>query len=137
MQTLDFANKSTSKNQNTEQVKTIENIHEKKVGPSLSCRRIYRLEYSNVFYVESSSQENIFHYCNLNFTSGFTFCSCKDFKYRGEIRDCKHLEMIPLGIMKNVIVDVQKLPSFVKKDNHPQVCNVTKELPYTKESYSF
>ena len=107
--------KSTSnKNQKTEQV---EDLLEKKVRALISSRRFYRLENSNIFYIESS-KDNIFYYCRYTFGSKGNFCSCKDFEYRGTIRDCYHLShMIPRGIMKNKIVDVPALPKEAKRDN--------------------
>ena len=128
--------KSTSKYQ--KQSATIEEINrqkEERIAALVSSRRIYRIEQSDVFWVESS-KDNVYHYCKMNFTAaatGFKFCSCEDFKYRGHIRDCCHLEVIPLGIMKNKIVDTDKLPQEATKD-----CNCTvQELCYLEDEYSF
>ncbi len=71
----------------------------------------------------------------MNFTTTATtgsFCSCKSFEFRGKFRNCCHLDMIPIGIMKGKIVDVAKLPETAKKYSN---CNVT-DLLYTKEQYS-
>ena len=109
--------KITSKNQKTEHVEEID-LLEKKVRALISSRRFYRLENSNIFYIESS-KPNIVYYCRYTFGSkGNNFCSCKDFEYRGTIRDCYHLtHMIPIGIMKGKIVDVTALPKELKRDN--------------------
>ena len=31
--------------------------------------------------------------------------------------DCKHLDMIPIGIMKQKIIDISSLPKEAKRDN--------------------
>ena len=92
MQQLTIENKKSisNKNQKTEQV---EDLLEKKVKALISSRRFYRLENSNIFYIESS-KDNIFYYCRYTFGSKGNFCSCKDFEYRGTIRDCYHLSHI-------------------------------------------
>ena len=110
--------KSTSnKNQKTEQIDEEMDLREKKVRALISRRRFYRLENSNIFYIESS-KPNIVYYCRYTFGSKGNFCSCKDFEYRGTIRDCYHLtHMIPIGIMKGKIVDVSALPKEQKRDN--------------------
>jgi hypothetical protein len=149
MQTLEFAKKSTSKNQKTEQVEELEKRREERIEGLISSRRMFRVENSDVFYVESS-KSNIYHYCKINFTTSFKFCSCEGFKFRRT--RCCHLDIIPKGIMKNAIIDVQKLPAEVKiyhsnidNDNSysvatiptkKHVCNVDK-LPYTKGDYTF
>ena len=106
--------KSTSnKNQKTKQV----DLLEKKVRALISSRRFYRLENSNIFYIESS-KDNIFYYCRYSFGLKGNFCSCKDFEYRGTIRDCYHLtHLIPIGIMKGKIIDIIALPKDVIRDN--------------------
>ena len=124
MQTIEFAKKSMANNSkqkvvsNENKVEEIEIIRrkEERIAALVSSRRIYRIENSDVFWVESS-KNNVYHYCKISFTSksDFRFCSCQDFKYRGQIRDCCHLEMIPIGIMKNKIVDVSALSKDAKK----------------------
>jgi hypothetical protein len=110
--------KSTSKtNQNTEQVEESEIRRKERIAALVSSRRMYRLENSDIFYIESS-KDNIFYFCKYSFSSKNNFCSCKDFEYRGTIRDCYHLShMIPIGIMKGKIIDVSALPKEVKRDN--------------------
>lgn len=116
MQQLSIEHKKSpsNKNQKTEQV---EDLLEKKVRALISSRRLYRLENSNIFYIESS-KDNTFYYCRYTFGSKGNFCSCKDFEYRGTIRDCYHLtNMIPIGIMKGKIIDVSTLPKELKQEN--------------------
>jgi predicted nucleic acid-binding Zn finger protein len=122
--------KSTSnKNQKTEQV----DLLEKKVRALISSRRLYRLENSNIFYIESS-KPNIVYYCRYTFGSNGNFCSCKSFEFYGHKKgDCKHLDMIPIGIMKGKIIDVTALPKDVKRDNGM----ISKTLSYLESEYSF
>jgi hypothetical protein len=120
MQRLEFAKVTSKTNQKTEQtVEEIERRENERIRALVSSRRMYKLENSDVFYIESS-KDNIFYYCKLSFTSPTTssFCSCKDFEFRGHIRNCYHLElMIPMGIMKGKMVDVPALPKDVIRDN--------------------
>ena len=69
MQRIEFAKKSTSKNQ--KQSTTVEEINrrkEERIAALISSRRIYRIEHSDVFWVESS-KDNVYHYCKITFTS--------------------------------------------------------------------
>jgi hypothetical protein len=120
MQQLEIAKKSTSKYQNaTKQVEEIVRREKERIEGLITSRRMYRLENSNIFYIESS-KDNIFYFCKYSFGSPTTssFCSCKDFEYRGHKRDCYHLNvMIPMGIMKGKIIDVSALPKDVVRDN--------------------
>jgi hypothetical protein len=121
--------KTTSKNQKTEQVEEMD-LREKKVRALISRRRLYRLENSNIFYIESS-KPNIVYYCRYTFGSTGNFCSCKDFEFRGTIRDCYHLtHMIPIGIMKQKIIDVSALPKELKRDNSMISKNIGCEYSY-------
>ena len=122
--------KSTSnKKQKTEQIE-VENRRKERIAALVSSRRMYRLENSNIFYIESS-KDNIFYFCKYSFTSKDNFCSCKDFEYRGTIRDCYHItQMIPIGIMKNRIIDVPALPKERKRDNNTMVSKDWKSDQY-------
>jgi predicted nucleic acid-binding Zn finger protein len=131
MQRIEFANKSTSKNQKTGPALVEDRREDKeRIAALISSRRMYRLEGSNVFFIESS-KPSITYYCRYIFGSkGNSFCSCKSFEFRGHQRDCIHLEMIPIGIMKGKIIDVHALPKELKRDN-------TVKLQYEKEEYSY
>ncbi len=60
MQQLKIEHKksNSNKNQRTEQIEEMD-LREKKVRALISRRRFYRLENSNIFYIESS-KDNIF-----------------------------------------------------------------------------
>lgn len=116
MQTLEFVKKSTSKYHKTEQIGEELDQRELRAATLINSRRMYRLEGSNVFYIESS-KPNMVYYCRYTFASKGNFCSCKYFEFRGHKRDCYHLHMIPIGIMKGRIIDVPALPKELKRDN--------------------
>jgi hypothetical protein len=128
--------KQTSKNQKTEQVEEVEIRRKERIEAFVSSRRMYRLEGSNIFYIESS-KPSITYYCRYIFGSkgNNNFCSCKDFEYRGHKRDCCHLEMIPVGIMKGKIIDVSALPKEPKRfTNQGQL--VLEQVPQRPEIQS-
>lgn len=132
MQRLEFAKKVTSKYQKTETIEEIDRRENERIAALITSRRMFRLENSNIFYIESS-KDNIFYFCKYSFTSPTTgsFCSCKDFEFRGHKRNCYHLDlMIPMGIMKSKIVDVPALPKDVVRDNM-----ISKS--YLEDEYSF
>lgn len=138
MQTLQMHKKSTSNNasklatsiQKTEQIgEEIERRENERITALITSRRMYRLENTNVFYIESS-KPSIVYYCRYTFASSGNFCSCKSFEFKGNLRDCKHLDMIPIGILKGKIIDVPALPKDVIKDNM-----VSKS--YLEDEYTF
>lgn len=94
-------------------------------------RTIYRITKSDVFYVESETTDGMFYYIMFDTAKGFEWCSCPHFSNRSQ--KCKHIFAIEYAIKGNVVIDTDTLPNSAKKDC---TCNV-KDLPYTKEDYSF
>ena len=89
---------------------------------------IYRIIGKDVFYVESESTEAMFYYIMFNTEKDFEWCSCIDHSVRG--KRCKHIFAVEYAIRKATYVDIDKLPSGVKRDNSQQ-------LQYTKDGYEF
>lgn len=80
-------------------------------------RRVYRIENTDVFYVESESNDDMYYYVMFNTDKKFEWCSCKDFeKNRYQIK-CKHLAGVEYAIRWATVTDTDKLPLGVKKDN--------------------
>jgi predicted nucleic acid-binding Zn finger protein len=75
-------------------------------------RKVFRLENSDTFYVESGSTDNVFYFVRYNF-SGFQWCSCPDNSTRG-IR-CKHQFAIEYAIRLGTLKDIDKLPAEAKR----------------------
>ena len=75
-------------------------------------RRIYRLQNTDVFYVESESSDNTYYYVKLKFDV-LEYCSCPDNSIRGQT--CKHLHAVEHAIKLGIVKDVEKLPSDAKR----------------------
>jgi hypothetical protein len=119
MQTIEFANKSTSKNQKTEtQVEEsgIENIRERKGAILALSRNVYRLLETDVYYVQSERSNEIYYYVKYIFDS-FSWCSCPDNSMRSTNTKCKHIFAVEYSIRKGTLRDVDKLPKEAKRDN--------------------
>ena len=62
-------------------------------------RRMYRLQNTDVFYVESESSDNIYCFVKYN-PSQFEWCSCKDYEAnkRKGFKKCKHIFGVEFAI---------------------------------------
>lgn len=120
--------KSTSKKQKTGQVE-VENTREVRGRALATTRVIYRIQNSDTYYFQSERSDNIFYFVRFN-PSVFEYCSCPDNSYRGNT--CKHIFGVIAGIRKGTIIDTDKLPSDVKKDNSSTISK-----SYRDEDYDF
>jgi hypothetical protein len=105
--------KSTSKNQTTELVEAVENKREDHGRNIALTRRVYRIVNSDTFYCQSESTD-IYYFVRFN-PSVLEWCSCPDNSYRGNT--CKHIFGVIEGIKRQKIIDVEKLPPNIKRDN--------------------
>jgi predicted nucleic acid-binding Zn finger protein len=78
-------------------------------------RRVYRIVNTDVFYVESESNDEMYYYVMFNTDKGFEWCSCPSFE--NHHRKCKHLFGVEYAIRFATITDTEKLPTTAKKDN--------------------
>ena len=76
-------------------------------------RRIYRLQNTDVFYVESESSDNTYYFVKYNLSDS-AWCSCPDNSTRG--MKCKHIWSIEFAIRFNTLKDTDKLPADAKRD---------------------
>jgi hypothetical protein len=73
-------------------------------------RRIYRLQNSDVYYVESETSDD--HYYFVKFKPDvFAYCSCKDNSIRG--MKCKHQFAIEFAIKWGTIKNIDKIQSLL------------------------
>lgn len=72
-------------------------------------RNVYRIEKSDVYYVESESKDGKYYYVMFDTVKNFEWCSCKDFS--NHKRKCKHLFAVEYAIKNNVVKNIDKLPS--------------------------
>ena len=106
-------------------------------------RRIYRLQKTDVFYVESESSDNTYYLVKYQ-PSDFKWCSCRDNSTRG--LKCKHIWSIEFAIKMGTLKDTDKLLSAdAKRDTSilvsptaPQSKQIAIEAKsYTDDDYSF
>jgi len=75
-------------------------------------RRIYRLQRTDVFYVESESSDGVYYFVKFK-PDVFEWCSCKDNSTKG--LKCKHLFAIEFAIRWGTLRDTDKLPAEAKR----------------------
>jgi hypothetical protein len=99
-------------------------------------RKVFRLENSDTFYVESGSTDNVFYFVRYNF-SGFQWCSCPDNSTRG-IR-CKHQFAIEYAIRLRTLKDIEKLRVEAKRYGSSTIVSIkpTQAKSYKDDGYSF
>jgi predicted nucleic acid-binding Zn finger protein len=83
-------------------------------------RKVYRIQNSDVFYVESESKDEMYYYVMFDTAKNFLWCSCKDFEKTSYRSKCKHLFGVEFAIRMNTVKDTDKLPENTKKDNNQQ-----------------
>lgn len=72
-------------------------------------RNVYRMEKTDVYYVESESKDGMYYYVMFDTVKNYEWCSCKDFE--NHKRKCKHLFAVEYAIMDNVVKNIDKLSS--------------------------
>ena len=76
-------------------------------------RRLYRLQNSDVYYVESESRDNNYYFVKFK-PDGFEsswWCSCKD-NSTSHLK-CKHIFAIEFSIKWGTLKDIDTIPSLV------------------------
>ncbi len=75
-------------------------------------RRVYRLQNTDTFYVESETSDNLYYFVRFN-PSVFEWCSCPDNSTRHVT--CKHLHAVKFSIRLGTLKDINKLPAEAKR----------------------
>ena len=76
-------------------------------------RRVYRIQYSDTFYVESETSDNTYYFVKYK-PDVIEWCSCLDNSTRG--LKCKHIFAIEFAIRMGTLKDTDKLPADAKRD---------------------
>ena len=102
-------------------------------------RRIYRLQNTDVFYVESESSDNTYYFVKYNLSES-AWCSCPDNSIRG--MKCKHLWSIEYAIRFGTLKETDRLPAYAKRDTSVLVSPKPEQIAieaksYTEDDYSF
>ena len=75
-------------------------------------RRIYRIQYSDTFYVESERCDNTYYFVKYK-PDVIEWCSCMDNSTRG--LKCKHIFAVEFAIRMNTLKDTDKLPAEAQR----------------------
>jgi hypothetical protein len=100
-------------------------------------RRMYRLQNSDVYYIESETADNIYYFVKFK-PDVFEWCSCLDNSTR-HIK-CKHIFGIEFSIRMGALQDINKLPEEAKRyypTSTPTTPTITTTKSYEDDDYSF
>jgi hypothetical protein len=137
MQQLSIEHKKIETNSNQKVVSEERKKKDRRSGKGLVLalsRRIYRLENSDTFYVESESTDNLYYFVKYN-PSVFEWCTCADNSTRHV--KCKHLYAIEFAIRFGTLKDIDKLPLEAKRYGAITITAVSKSSSYEEDKYSF
>ena len=99
-------------------------------------RRVYRLQNTDVFYVESESNDNTYYYVKYN-PDVIEFCSCLDNSTRPGLK-CKHQFAIEFAIRMGTVKDTDKLPAEAKRyPQHDTIVVESSTKSYRDDNYDF
>jgi hypothetical protein len=117
---------------------TTEKCRRKGKGRVLAIsRRIYRLQNTDVFYVESESSDNTYYFVKFK-PDVVEWCSCCDNSMRG--LKCKHIWSIEFAIRLRIIKDTDILPTEAKVKEVVVITTTPATKPtksYKDDDYSF
>lgn len=91
-------------------------------------RRVYRINNTDVFYVESESKDGLYYYVMFDTAKNFEWCSCPHFENRNQ--KCKHVFGVEYSIRLGTVKDTDKLPQDIKKDNSSKSTKSWKDDQY-------
>lgn len=137
--TIEHSKSTTNNNQKVvskeiEEKKTKDRRSRKSLVLALS-RRVYRLENSDTFYVESESANNVYYFVKYN-PPVLEWCACPDNSTR--YIKCKHLYAIEFAIRFGTLKDIDKLPLEAKRYGATTTTTaVSKSSSYEEDEYSF
>ena len=135
MQQLQVEHKKS--NSNSKVVSSEETVVEnKREGHGMNIaltRKVFRLEKSDTFYVESEKSNDLYYFVRYN-PSVFEWCSCPDNSTRGI--KCKHQFAIEYALMKGTLKDIDKLPVEAKRYGSTTVAAIAAKS-YRDDDYDF
>jgi hypothetical protein len=111
----------------------VENKREVKGRTLATSRRVYRIQNTDTFYVESEKSNDLYYYVRYN-PSVFEWCSCSDNSTRG--LKCKHQFSIEYAIRLGTLKDIDRLPAEAKR--YPATAAAVVEAKsYRDDDYDF
>ena len=123
-----------------EENKTTKDRREGKSRVVAFSRRVFRIQYSDIFYVESAAtSDNIYYFVKYH-PSVFELYSCKDNSTRH--KKYKHFFAIEFAIKWRILKDIDKLPATadIKLDTTNDITTktvVAEPKSYRDDDYTF
>ena len=112
----------------------VENKREVRGRHLSTSRKIYRLQNTDVYYVQSESSNDIYYYVKYNFDA-FEYCSCPDNSIKGQ--KCKHQFVIEHSIRLGTLKDIDKLPAEAKRYPATTAIEAIAAKSYRDDNYDF
>ena len=134
MQQLTIEHNSNNSKQKIVSQKS-EELEDKREGKGqvlASSKKVYRLQNTDTYYVQSESAENIYYYVRYNF-GVLEWCSCPDNSTRGI--KCKHQFAIEYAIRLRTLKDIDHLPKEAIRFTNQQINELEETISYHHHSY--
>jgi predicted nucleic acid-binding Zn finger protein len=141
MQQLTIEHKNTRTNQVVKTTVKMKNRREGKGRVLAISQMVYRLQNTDIFYVESETRDNHYYFVKYNPSSVVEsrYCNCKDNTTRG--LKCKHIFAIEFAIKWGTIKDIDKVPSPLLEANKRYLAVVqpsnNNKKSYLEDEYDF
>jgi hypothetical protein len=97
-------------------------------------RRIYRLQNTDAYYVESETRDDQYYFWKFK-PEILESCSCKDNSTRRHLK-CKHLFAIEFAIKWGTFKDIDKSSSIILLSSQPTTI-VQQSKSYLDDEYDF
>jgi predicted nucleic acid-binding Zn finger protein len=98
-------------------------------------RRIYRLQNTDIFYVESETRDDQYYFVKFKPDVLESWCSCKDNSTRGV--KCKHLWGIEFALKWGTIKDIDEIPNIADQSTSNNIAGTNPVELVTKRTKSY